>query len=221
MRRSSPCATACASRRAPALRCSIRRGLLVGEAAAAAARLQAGAGGRPLLDRSRDRFAGTDDRPGSLACRSRACAPVLVVELDRADPATRSYSPCRARCACSRSAWRSASQVASAMPVAGVVDAAVAACAELPAHATVLHLDIHLHQAVLTQLQGASLLRRSRVEIAPRVGIKALHAAWAHLISEAMVRRTRFDPLHHAASEQQLLPAAAGLACSAVCRRGD
>jgi hypothetical protein len=91
-----------------------------------------------------------------------------------------------------------------AMPVTGVVDAAVAACADLPAHATVLHLDIHLHQAVLTQLQGASLLRRSRVEIAPRVGIKALHGAWAHLISEAMVRRTRFDPLHHASSELQL-----------------
>ncbi len=91
-----------------------------------------------------------------------------------------------------------------AMPVAGVVDAAVAACADLPAHATVLHLDIHLHQAVLTQLQGASLLRRSRVEIAPRVGIKALHGAWAQLISEAMVRRTRFDPLHQASSELQL-----------------
>ncbi len=91
-----------------------------------------------------------------------------------------------------------------AMPVAGVVDAAVAACADLPAHATVLHLDIHLHQAVLTQMQGANLLRRARVEIAPRVGIKAVHAAWAQLISEAMVRRTRFDPLHQAASEQQL-----------------
>jgi hypothetical protein len=91
-----------------------------------------------------------------------------------------------------------------AMPVAGVVDAAVAACADLPAHATILHLDIHLHQAVLTQMQGANLLRRSRVEIAPRVGIKAVHSAWAQLISEAMVRRTRFDPLHQASSEQHL-----------------
>lgn len=91
-----------------------------------------------------------------------------------------------------------------AMPVAGTVDSAVAACAELPARATVLHLDIHLHQAVLTRMQGAGLLRRVRVEVAPRVGIKSLHVAWAQLISEAMVRSTRFDPLHQAASEQQL-----------------
>ncbi len=53
-------------------------------------------------------------------------------------------------------------------------------------------------------MQGASLLRRVRVEIAPRVGQKALHGAWAQLVSEAMVRSTRFDPLHQAASEQQL-----------------
>jgi hypothetical protein len=84
------------------------------------------------------------------------------------------------------------------------VDAAVAACAELPARETVLHLDIQLHQAVLTQMQGATVLRRARIEIAPRVGIKAVEGVWALLISEAMVRRTRFDPLHHAASEQQL-----------------
>ena len=90
------------------------------------------------------------------------------------------------------------------MPIAGVVDAAVAACADLPACETVLHLDIHLHQAVLTQMQGASMLRRLRVEIAPRVGVKVVNGAWAQLISEAMVRRTRFDPLHRASSEQQL-----------------
>ena len=91
-----------------------------------------------------------------------------------------------------------------AMPVAGIVDSAVAACAGLPARATVLHLDIHLHQAVLTEMQGGGLLRRGRVEVSARVGLKTLHGAWAQLVSEAMVRRTRFDPLHRAESEQQL-----------------
>lgn len=90
------------------------------------------------------------------------------------------------------------------IPVAGVVDAAVAACAGLEARASVLHLDVQLHQAVLTELNGATTLRRRRVEIAPRAGLKVMHAAWAHLVSEAMVRRTRFDPLHQAATEQQL-----------------
>jgi hypothetical protein len=93
---------------------------------------------------------------------------------------------------------------AAGIPAAGWVDAAVAACAGLPAEATVLHLDVELHQSVLTVLQGGDVLRRRRVDIAPRVGLKALEAAWAQLVAEAMVRRTRFDPLHHAAAEQQL-----------------
>jgi hypothetical protein len=90
------------------------------------------------------------------------------------------------------------------IPVAGVVDAAVAACADLQARATVKHLDLQFHQSVLTEMQGAAVLRRRRVEIAPRAGLKAIYTAWAQLVSEAMVRRTRFDPLHQAATEQQL-----------------
>jgi hypothetical protein len=91
-----------------------------------------------------------------------------------------------------------------AIPVAGAVDAAVAACAGLAARPVVLHLDVQLHQAVLTELAGRGVLRRRRVEIAPRAGLKPMYAAWAQLVGEAMVRRTRFDPLHQAASEQQL-----------------
>ena len=91
-----------------------------------------------------------------------------------------------------------------AMPVAGIVDLAVAACAGIAARASVLHLDIHLHQAVLTELQGGDQLRRGHVEVATRAGQKAMHGTWAQLVSEAMVRRTRFDPLHQAESEQQL-----------------
>jgi hypothetical protein len=90
------------------------------------------------------------------------------------------------------------------IPVAGVVDSAVAASADLDARAVVLHLDVQLYQAVLTEMQGAAVLRRRRVEAAPRAGLKAMYSAWAQLVAEAMVRRTRFDPLHQAATEQQL-----------------
>jgi len=93
---------------------------------------------------------------------------------------------------------------AAAVPVAAWVDLAVAACARLEACETVLHLDVQLHQAVLTELRGAETLQRRRVDVAPRVGLRALYAAWAQLVSEAMIRRTRFDPLHQAATEQQL-----------------
>jgi hypothetical protein len=93
---------------------------------------------------------------------------------------------------------------AAGIPAAGFVDLAVAACAPLAACETVLHLDLQLHHAVLTELGGEERLHRRRVEVAPRVGLRALHSAWAQLVSEAMVRRTRFDPLHQAATEQQL-----------------
>lgn len=93
---------------------------------------------------------------------------------------------------------------AASIPVEGYVDLAVAACASLEAQETVLHLDLQLHQAVLTELHGSPGLRRRRVEVAPRAGLRTLHGAWAQLIAEAMVRRTRFDPLHVAAAEQQL-----------------
>src|SRR5262245_5801738 len=90
------------------------------------------------------------------------------------------------------------------IPVAGLVDSAVAASAGLAARATVLHLDVQRYQAVLTEMRGATVLRRRRVESATRVGQKAMLAAWAQLIAEALVRRTRFDPLNQSATEQQL-----------------
>lgn len=90
--------------------------------------------------------------------------------------------------------------------VAGVVDAALAACSLEPAPARVLHLDLELHQALLTALDYASSgLKRNRYEIAPRRGLLALQQAWMKMIAEAFVRNTRFDPLHDAASEQRLL----------------
>lgn len=100
------------------------------------------------------------------------------------------------------------------MNVAGVVDAALAACSLEPAPARVLHLDLELHQALLTVLEyvgsakgggDKSGLKRSRYEIAPRHGILALQQTWMRLIAENFVRNTRFDPLHDAASEQRVL----------------
>lgn len=93
---------------------------------------------------------------------------------------------------------------ALSLPVAGLVDAAVAACAGLPSSPLVLHVDVQRHQSVVTEVLGCERWRRGRVELAPRVALHALRGAWAHLVAEALVRRARFDPLRHAASEQAL-----------------
>jgi hypothetical protein len=178
-------------------------GPVVGEAAAAAARLQPViAADRFWTDLSQDAIAGASGRPVSHADLVHAHLGALWRSVAApgdeavfAVPATLRPHQLGLLLGIARSL---------AIPVAGVVDAALAACAGLDARPLVLHLDVQMHQALLTELAGHGILRRRRVEIAPRAGLKSMYAAWAQLVSEAMVRRTRFDPLHHAASEQQL-----------------
>jgi len=92
--------------------------------------------------------------------------------------------------------------------IAGLVDAGLAAASLEPARARVLHLELELHQALLTVLDytGGDRpgLKRARYEIAQRRGMVALQQVWMQLIAEEFVRRTRFDPLHEASSEQHL-----------------
>ena len=97
----------------------------------------------------------------------------------------------------------------SGVPVAGLVDAALAACSLENAPPRVLHLELELHQALLTVLEYSGGdrpgLKRSRFEIALQHGLLALQQTWMHFIAEHFVRKTRFDPLHEAANEQRLL----------------
>jgi hypothetical protein len=93
--------------------------------------------------------------------------------------------------------------------VAGVVDAALAACSYEPAPPRVLHLDLELHQALLTVLEYAggerAGLKRARYEMLPKHGVLSIYQTWLQMIAEQFVRKTRFDPLHDASSEQRLL----------------
>jgi FHA domain len=93
--------------------------------------------------------------------------------------------------------------------VAGLVDAGLAASSLEPAKARVLHLELELHQALLTVMEYSGGerpgLKRARYEIAQRRGVLALQQIWLKLIAEEFVRKTRFDPLHEATSEQHLV----------------
>ena len=93
--------------------------------------------------------------------------------------------------------------------VAGLVDAALAACSLEPAPARILHLDLELHQAILTVLEYSggerSGLKRSRYEIVLRHGVLDLHQTVRQFIAETFISKTRFDPLHDAISEQRLV----------------
>jgi hypothetical protein len=109
-------------------------------------------------------------------------------------------------------AWYTREQLALLLGVAGeaglapvgLVDAGLAAVAREAAPAHLLHLDLGLHCATLSVLDHAGDLRRVRYELLPQHGWLALQQRWLDMIASAFVRRTRFDPLHQAASEQRL-----------------
>jgi len=88
-------------------------------------------------------------------------------------------------------------------PVA-LIDSAVAAAAAALGPGRWVHVDLQQHQAVVTTLDVTTQVTRERVEVLPGLGINALRAACVQAITGAFVTHCRFDPLHHAATEQLL-----------------
>ncbi len=103
------------------------------------------------------------------------------------------------------------------MPVAGLVDTAVAAARRPYPGRTVWHLQATLGSAWLTRIEQAGAMavlgERERIE---RGGIEALERGCAEFIARCFVTRSRFDPLHDAGSEQLLYDALPGWLAAAV-----
>lgn len=87
----------------------------------------------------------------------------------------------------------------------GLVDSAVAAAADAAFSSRAIHVDLQLHQSVLTRLdRTAGNVAREAVEVLPGTGWVQLLERWARMITDCFIRQSRFDPLHTAQSEQQL-----------------
>ncbi|MDX1389264.1 MAG: FHA domain-containing protein [Acidobacteriota bacterium] len=95
-------------------------------------------------------------------------------------------------------------------PVSGIVDAAVAASAAGYPGERLLHLDLQRHRTVATALHQGTEIARAQVEVADLPGLARLHDRWARHIAAMFVRKTRFDPLHSATTEQALFSGLAG-----------
>ncbi|MEZ5528755.1 MAG: hypothetical protein R3E57_02245 [Porticoccaceae bacterium] len=93
---------------------------------------------------------------------------------------------------------------ASPFEATGLVDAAVAAATQAGLSGELLHLDIQLHQAVVTRLYAGGEIERRGVDVLPELGIKSFYDTWAQHIADQFIRQYRYDPLHTAAGEQQL-----------------
>jgi FHA domain len=93
---------------------------------------------------------------------------------------------------------------ALAMPVTGLVDAAVAAASAGFPGERLIHVDVGLRRAVVTEVRQASSLVRERVARLGRWGQDEIHDAEMRGAAAAFVRQARYDPLHDAPSEQAL-----------------
>ncbi len=89
------------------------------------------------------------------------------------------------------------------MPVAAIVDIAVAAAGRPVPGRQLLHVEAMLHSIVLTRLNQGQRLRRGRIATVGQAGLLDFQDRWAQQISDAFVRNTRYDPMHSADAEQQ------------------
>lgn len=90
------------------------------------------------------------------------------------------------------------------IPVAALVDAAVAATRRHYEGALPVHIDFSLHWAMLSRIAQAGVARLDRSELIEECGVLQLHDTWIRTIAEAFVQQSRFDPLHTAETEQAL-----------------
>ena len=86
----------------------------------------------------------------------------------------------------------------------GLVDTAVAATAAVAGTGEYLHIDMHLHQTVITRLAVDDSVTRTGVETIDETGLNKLYSLVAGLIADLFIQQSRFDPLHHAETEQAL-----------------
>lgn len=93
----------------------------------------------------------------------------------------------------------------------GLVDLAVAAAAGVDLPGPGVHVDLQLHQAVISAFDiDAGNVFRTEVRVVEGAGRLALYSQLAHSIADAFIQQCRFDPMHEARTEQLLYDSLAG-----------
>jgi hypothetical protein len=85
-----------------------------------------------------------------------------------------------------------------------LIDSALLASTHALSEGEYLHLDIQLHQSVLTRLESGNKHKVISTEVLPDVGILNIYEHCAKLISHEFINQSRFDPHHNAETEQLL-----------------
>jgi hypothetical protein len=90
------------------------------------------------------------------------------------------------------------------MDVKGFVPMALAASPIACPGKMLMHLDIHLHRIEVVYLKQGEYLTIEDSAMTAGKGLIHLHRDWVETLAQEFVGSTRFDPLHLAASEQEL-----------------
>jgi len=93
---------------------------------------------------------------------------------------------------------------ATQLRTTALVDSAVAAGAGALGPGHWAHVDLQQHQAVITRLDVNEQVSRGLVEVLPELGLNRLREACIRVITQCFVSHCRFDPRHHADTEQIL-----------------
>jgi hypothetical protein len=88
--------------------------------------------------------------------------------------------------------------------VIGVVDSAITAVADKVDPGHYLYLDLQLHQCLLTEIVVDQHIHIKSTDIINGTGLVNLYQYWAKFLAAQFIQQCRFDPLHDAATEQQL-----------------
>lgn len=91
------------------------------------------------------------------------------------------------------------------IPIAAMVDAAVAATRREYRNAVPVHIDMGLHATTLSRLSQQGAAQAERSDVLESRGVYALYDGWLNTVARAFVQQSRFDPLHTAETEQMLV----------------
>lgn len=93
---------------------------------------------------------------------------------------------------------------ASPFKALGLVDTAVAAVAPSAGPGEYTHLDMHLHQTILTHINVTNDVSRTATQVIDGIGLATVYDTCAFLMADLFIKQSRFDPQHHAETEQAL-----------------
>ncbi len=96
--------------------------------------------------------------------------------------------------------------ICDALPfkVVGMVDSAIISVADKVGKGHYLHLDMQLHQCLLSEISIDSNIHIASADIISGTGLVNLYHHWAKYLSTQFIQQCRFDPMHDAQSEQAL-----------------